>query len=220
MAVKMALEGPQAGPQSGGKPKQLVVLLHGWGANGDDLIGLAPYLAPALPDALFLSPNAPFPCEANPMGLQWFGLMDNSDAQKLAGLRLAASLVEAFLDEQMAALGLPAEKVALIGFSQGTMLALHVGPRRAAPLAGIVGYSGALLSPELLAEEIKSRPPVLLVHGASDPVVPPQASAAAAELLQGLAVPVETLFRPGLPHSIDEQGLLRAQGFLQRVFAG
>ncbi len=219
MAVKMALEGPQLGPQSGGKPKQLVVLLHGWGANGDDLIGLAPYLAPALPDALFISPNAPFPCEANPMGLQWFGLMSESTPERrLTELRLAASLVDAFLDEQMAALELTADKVALVGFSQGTMLSLQVGPRRAEQIAGIVGYSGALLSPELLAEEIKSKPPVLLVHGQSDPVVPPQASAEAATLLQSLGVTVETLFRPGLPHSIDEQGLVQAQAFLQIAF--
>ena len=219
MAVKMALDGPSYGPQAGGKPGSLVVLLHGWGANGDDLIGLAPYLAPALPGTLFVSPNAPFPCDANPMGLQWFSFEDRGEARLLGGLRLAGSLVDAFLDEQRTAIGVGADRLALVGFSQGTMLSLHVAPRRAQPIAGVVGYSGALMSPALLAEEIVTKPPLLLVHGQSDPVVPVQSTLAAAEAFEALQVPVETLLRPGLPHSIDEAGLQAAQRFLRQAFA-
>jgi phospholipase/carboxylesterase len=219
MATRLALSGPSFDPQSGGKPTSLVVLLHGWGANGDDLVGLAPYLAPALPDALFLSPNAPFPCDANPMGLQWFSFEDRGEAALLGGLRLAGALVDAFLDEQLAELGLAADRLALVGFSQGTMLALHVAPRRARQIAGVVGYSGALMSPALLAEELVTKPPLLLVHGQSDPVVPVQATLAAAEAFKALGVPVETLLRPGLPHSIDEAGLQAAQAFLRRALA-
>lgn len=219
MATRLDLSGPSFGPQAGGKPEQLVVLLHGWGANGDDLIGLAPYLAPALPGALFLSPNAPFPCDANPMGLQWFSFEDRGEAALLGGLRLAASLVDAFLDETLAAHGLTPDRLALVGFSQGTMLSLHVAPRRREPIAGVVGYSGALMSPALLAQEIVSRPPLLLVHGQADPVVPAQSTLAAAEAFKAAGVAVETLLRPGLPHSIDQAGLQAAQGFLRRVFA-
>jgi len=219
MATRLALSGPSFGPQAGGKPSSLVVLLHGWGANGDDLIGLAPYLAPALPNTLFVSPNAPFPCDANPMGLQWFSFEDRGEARLLGGLRLAGSLVDAFLDEQLAALGLGADRLALVGFSQGTMLSLHVAPRRPQQIAGVVGYSGALMSPALLAEEIVTKPPLLLVHGQSDPVVPVQSTLAAAEAFEALQVPVETLLRPGLPHSIDEAGLQAAQRFLRQAFA-
>lgn len=219
MATRLALSGPAFGPQGGGKPDSLVVLLHGWGANGDDLIGLAPYLAPALPGTLFLSPNAPFPCDANPYGLQWFSFEDRSEASLLAGLRLAASLVDAFLDEQLAEHGLAADRLALVGFSQGTMLSLHVAPRRKQQLAAVVGFSGALMGAGTLADEIQSRPPMLLVHGEQDPVVAPQATTGAAAALTALGVPVETLLRPNLQHSIDEVGLQKAQALLRTVFA-
>ncbi|MEO1190700.1 MAG: prolyl oligopeptidase family serine peptidase [Pseudomonadota bacterium] len=218
MADLMALDGPRRAPASGGKPKQLVVLLHGWGANGDDLIGLAPYLAQALPEAVFVSPNAPYPCEANPMGLQWFSLADRAEERLLAGLRLAASLVDSFLDEELARQGLTDADLALVGFSQGTMLSLHVGTRRKTAPAQIVGYSGALIGGQHLAAEITSRPPTLLVHGQSDPVVPYQASEQAAALLQENGVKVDLILRPGLPHSIDEVGLGAAGQALRGAF--
>ncbi|GAB5468586.1 MAG: dienelactone hydrolase family protein [Rhodospirillales bacterium] len=217
MSDLMALDGPRQPPASG-TAKQLVVLLHGWGANGDDLIGLAPYLAQALPDAAFVSPNAPYPCEANPMGLQWFSLTDRSEARMLAGLRLAASLVDAFLDEELERQGLTPDALALVGFSQGTMLSLHVGLRRKSAPAQIVGYSGALIGADSLAGEIVSRPPTLLVHGQGDPVVPYQASEQAAAQLTANGVAVELLLRPGLPHSIDEAGLTKAATTLRKAF--
>jgi len=217
MSDSLTLDGPRQ-PAASGKAKQLVVLLHGWGANGDDLIGLAPYLARALPDAAFVSPNAPYPCEANPMGLQWFSIMDRSEAQMLAGLRLAASLVDAFLDEELERQGLPAEALSLLGFSQGTMLSLHVGLRRKTAPAQIVGFSGTLVGGETLTDEIAARPPVLLVHGTDDPVVPYQASEKAAETLTALDVPVELMLRPGLPHSIDEPGIVKAIAAIKTAY--
>src|SRR4029434_5861783 len=123
---------------------------HGYGSNGEDLIGLAPFFAQALPEAEFLSPNAPFPCEISPMGFQWFGLEDRSPEMKLGGVRMAAEILDGFLDAELSKRGLKNRDLALIGFSQGTMMSLHVGPWRAEPIAGILGFSGSLIAPHLL----------------------------------------------------------------------
>jgi len=217
MGLLPTLSGPVRKPTSGGKPKQLVVLLHGVGADGNDLIGLAPYWAPALPDAEFVSPDAPFPCDMAPYGRQWFSLQNRSADALLAGVRAAAPILDAFLDDALAARGLDASKLALVGFSQGTMMALYVGPRRAKTLAGIVGYSGALIGADTLAEDIRTRPPVLLVHGDADQIVPPQAFPLAVAGLKSVGVAVEELICPGVGHSIDEAGLRRGGEFLRRV---
>jgi phospholipase/carboxylesterase len=202
------LDGPSHPPLSGEKPEQLVVFLHGYGSNGDDLISLAQYLAPAVPEAEFLSPNAPFPCEINPFGgYQWFGLEERNAETRLAGARQAEPILNAYLDEQLTARGLTEKDVALVGFSQGTMMALHVGLRRPNPLAAIVGYSGMLVAPELLATEMTAKPPVLLVHGMADEVLPFSAMAEAENALKAQGVKVFSEGRPGLPHSIDQRGL-------------
>jgi phospholipase/carboxylesterase len=220
MALLPSLSGPVRKPASGGKPRRLVVLLHGVGADGNDLIGLAPYWAPALPDAEFVSPDAPFPCDMAPYGRQWFSLQDRSPSAILGGVRAAAPILDAFLDDALAARGLDASQLALVGFSQGTMMSLYVGPRRAKQLAGIVGYSGALIGADTLAQEIRSRPPMLLVHGDADEIVPPQALPLAVKGLTAAGVPVEQLVCPGVGHSIDEAGLRRGAEFLRRVLAG
>ena len=220
MMQGMALSGPSYGPAAGGKAAKLVVFLHGWGANGQDLIGLAPHFARTLPTTSFVSPDAPFPCDANPMGLQWFSFADNSQAQLLAGARLAASLVAAFLDEEQAKLGIGDEDTALIGFSQGAMLALHVALRMNRRLAGVVAYSGVLIAAETLPEEITSKPPVLLLHGEQDSVVPAQASQVAHRFLVHSGVDARFVLRPGLAHGIDEEGLRQGLDFLRQVLAG
>jgi phospholipase/carboxylesterase len=214
MSDMFALEGPRFGPASGGKPKSLVLLLHGLGADGNDLISLAPYWAKALPDTAFVSPHAPFPCDMAPYGRQWFSLQDRTPGMILAGVRAAAPILDAFIDAELEQHGLADDRVALVGFSQGTMMSLYVAPRRERAIAGVVGYSGALVGAELLAGEIKSAPPVMLVHGEADDIVPFQAMATAASGLRAAGLSVETVARPGLPHSIDEEGLLRGGGFL------
>ena len=220
MTTAFDLDGPRYGPASGQAPKQLVVLLHGLGADGNDLISLAPYLAQVLPEAAFVSPNAPFPCDMAPFGRQWFSLQERTPEAMLGGIRMSAPILEGFLDAELETAGLTAERLALVGFSQGTMMALHVGLRREAALGAIVGFSGALLAPELLPAEIKSRPPVLLIHGAADDVVPAQALPAAVAALEANAVPVTQELRPGLGHSIDEHGLQLAMAFLKEALAG
>jgi phospholipase/carboxylesterase len=220
MALFPSLHGPVRKPVSGGKPRQLVVLLHGVGADGSDLIGLAPYWAPALPDAEFISPDAPFPCDMAPYGRQWFSLQDRSPASILGGVRAAAPILDAFLDEALATRGLDASRLALVGFSQGTMMSLYVAPRRDKQVAGIVGYSGALVGADALRQEVRSRPPVLLVHGDADQIVPPQAFPLAVSGLKMAGLAVEELICPGLGHSIDETGLRRGGEFLRRVLVG
>ena len=215
-----ALSGPSRPPASGGRPSRLVILLHGLGADGNDLIGLAPYWARLLPTAEFVSPNAPFPCDMAPYGYQWFSSQDRSPAAVLAGVRAAAPLLDAFIDDALAQRALDDADLALVGFSQGTMMSLFVGLRRTKPVAGIVGFSGRLLGPELLASELRSRPPTLLVHGTDDPLVPYESLAAAQAALNGAGVPVDTLTCPGVGHSIDENGLRRGGAFLKDALYG
>jgi phospholipase/carboxylesterase len=215
-----ALSGPSRPPASCGRPSRLVILLHGLGADGNDLIGLAPYLAPLLPTAEFLAPNAPFPCDMAPYGYQWFSAQDRSAATVLAGVRAAAPVLQAFIDDALATRGLDDSDLALVGFSQGTMMSLFVGLRRAKPVAGIVGFSGRLLAPDLLANELRSRPRTLLVHGTEDPLVPYESLGAAEAALKDAAVPVEALTCDGIGHSIDENGLRRGGAFLKDVLYG
>lgn len=211
------LSGPVAKPHSGSKPTALVVLLHGVGADGHDLISLASHWAPLLPDAEFIAPDGPQPCDMAAFGRQWFSLQDRTPAVIFAGVKATAPILDRFLDEALAARGLDDGRLALVGFSQGTMMSLHVGLRRARPLAGILGFSGALTGPERLATEIRSRPPVLLIHGQADPVVPFSMMGLAEQGLRANHVPVETLSCPRLGHGIDETGLKHGGAFLQRV---
>jgi phospholipase/carboxylesterase len=211
------LEGPSHGPHAGGKPGHLVVLLHGYGADGEDLIGLAPVLAPLMPDVVFHAPNAPYPCEGNPMGFQWFGINRLDPASRLAGTRAAAPFVDTFLDETLAKYDLDESKTVLVGFSQGTMMALHVGLRRAQQVAGIVGFSGAMAGGDVLKDEIKVRPPVLLVHGDADPMLPHQLTEEAAVALQRNGVEVAVHIAAGVGHGIDQTGLSHAARFLLKV---
>jgi phospholipase/carboxylesterase len=212
----LTLDGPQFGPVSGGAPTQLVVLFHGLGADGNDLIGLAEEIAPALPDALFISPHAPFPSDMSPMGRQWFSLryVESHDAL-FREMTEVAGIVNAYLDGLLAQYQFPAEKLVLGGFSQGAMLSLHLGLRRAC--AGVLGYSGALIGSEHLAAQLTHKPPVCLIHGEADPVVPVDASKQAAQMLESLGVPTELHLRPRLPHSIDNVGLELGTAFLHRV---
>ncbi len=203
--------------RSGAAPQALVVLLHGVGANGQDLIGLAPYWADLLPEAEFLSPDAPFPFDMAPFGRQWFSLQDLSPASRLAGARRAAPLIDTFLDAELAKRGLDDRRLILVGFSQGCMMALHCGLRRKAAPAAIIGYSGMLIAPEAAMQEITARPPVLLVHGAEDTVVPPQALPLAEQALTALGVPVRAVMRPGLAHSIDQEGLEAGGHFIRQA---
>jgi phospholipase/carboxylesterase len=214
----MPLTGPEALPLSGGPARQLVVLLHGVGADGADLAELIPYMAPALPDAAFVSPDGPEPYDMAPFGRQWFSLADRSGPALAAGVRQGAQVVDGFLDQQLARFGLSEAECAVIGFSQGTMVTLQMAPRRERPLAAVVGFSGALVAAETLAADIRSRPRMLLIHGAEDEVVNPACLPQAEQALAAAGIPVLAESRPGLGHSIDGPGLALAIGFLRQAF--
>ena len=217
MNETMALTGPEYGPEAGGEARQLVILLHGVGADGQDLIGLAPELGGILPHAAFVAPNAPYPCDMAPHGYQWFSILFEDPEIRLAEIRRTALTLNAFIDEQLARHNLADHRMALVGFSQGTMMALFVAPRRARPCAGIMGFSGRLEAPQLLTDELRCRMPVTLVHGERDELLPASLMDQAAKTLGDNGFEVETHLRPGLGHGIDEGGVMIGMRFLAQV---
>lgn len=217
------LDGPRLEPGSG-HARHLVIFLHGYGADGNDLIDIGRAWQSLLPDAAFVSPHAPRPCGQAPMGREWFPLTFRNPEERWTGVNQAAPVLESFIDTELKRRNLPSTAVALVGFSQGTMMSLHVGLRRPVAPAGIVGYSGMLVMPENIAPdtfaaEIRSRPPVLLIHGDADPLIPVQALFHAAQGLAALGVPVEWHTSAGIGHGIDQEGLRQGGEFLRKCFA-
>jgi phospholipase/carboxylesterase len=216
------IDGPRLEPR-GGAARRLVVFLHGYGADGNDLIEIGKAWAQMLPDTAFVSPHAPEPCGQAPVGRQWFPLTFRDPDERWTGVNIAAPGLEKFLDAELGRRKLAPSTLALVGFSQGTMMALHVGLRRTVSPAAIVGYSGLFVlpnnaPPESVAKDIKSRPPVLLVHGDQDDLIPPQALFHATQSLAALEVPVEWHMSAGIGHGIDSEGLRHGGEFLARRF--
>ena len=214
------LDGPRLAPRSG-PARQLVVFLHGYGADGNDLIEIGRAWQGLLPQAAFVSPHAPEPCAQAPTGRQWFPLTFRDPNERWTGVNKAAPMLQRFLDAELARHKLPPSALALVGFSQGTMMSLHVGLCQQVPPFAIVGYSGLLsvpanLDPERFAAEIKSRPPILLVHGDRDELIPIEAMFQAASGLASLEVPVEWHMSSGIGHGIDQEGLRHGGEFLAR----
>lgn len=216
------LDGPRLEPR-GGEAKRLVVFLHGYGADGNDLIDLGRAWQEILPQTAFVSPHAPEPCGQAPVGRQWFALTFRDPDERWTGVNKAGPALDAFLDKELARWKLPPSALALVGFSQGTMMALHVGLRRATAPAAIVGYSGMLVlpntpSPEDFAASVTSKPPVLLIHGSADELIPAQALFHATQTLAALEIPAEWHISQGVGHGIDGEGLRHGGEFLARHF--
>jgi phospholipase/carboxylesterase len=205
-------------PPRSGQVRQLVVLCHGLGADGQDLIDLAHAWSPALPDALFAAPDGPQPCDMAPHGRQWFSLAVRAPGPIEAGVRAAALELDPFIDAELSRAGLPPDAYALMGFSQGAMTVLFAGLRRPVAPRCILAFSGMLVAPGKLSE-IANRAPVLLAHGEADEVVPASRSREAAAALAAAGVPVETSFTRGMGHGLSEAGIAQAALMLQRVFA-
>jgi len=216
------LDGPRLAPRNG-PARQLVVFVHGYGADGNDLIEIGKAWQDMLPQAAFVSPHAPRPCGQAPMGREWFPLTFRNPDERWSGVNMAAPGLVQFIDAELARHQLPPSALALVGFSQGTMMALHVGLRRAVAPAAIVGYSGMFVLKddsdiEGYAPQIRVRPPVLLVHGDRDDLIPAQALFLSAQGLAALEVPVEWHLSQGIGHGIDGEGLRHGGEFLARRF--
>jgi phospholipase/carboxylesterase len=201
-------------PARGGKPDSLIIFLHGYGSNGADLISLAPYWAKALPGTAFVSPNAIEPVPQVPGGYQWFPLASPDPHLMEQGVKAAAPSVDRFIDRELDKYGLDPSRLALVGFSQGTMMALHVGLRRERQVAAIVGFSGALVGARTLKEQMRSKPPILLVHGDRDPTIPIPALFDSAEALAASGHGALWHISYGVPHSIGPDGLELGGEFL------
>ncbi len=203
-----------------GRARSLIVFLHGYGADGADLLGLADVLAPHLPDAAFVAPDAPERCIGGGFGYQWFPipwLDGSSQAAAEAGMAASVKDLNAFLDARLAEEGLTADRMVLVGFSQGAMMSLHVAPRRDQAVAGVVAISGRLLRPEALAEEARVKPPVLLIHGDQDPVVPFDDMARAGDALVAAEFQTYGHVMQGTGHGIAPDGLGAALQFIRQV---
>ncbi len=209
----MALSGPRLDPR-GGKAAQLVVLVHGYGADGKDLIGLAKPLSQALPGAAFVAPNAPHPCPG--AGFQWFPITELDPMRMHQGVTTAAPVLQDFIERELDRLSLTTDKLALVGFSQGTMLSLHLGLSALKP-AAVVGFSGVLTG---APKALTNPPPLLLTHGSADPVIPPEALFLTVGALGALGARVQWHLSPGVGHGIDDEALGCAAAFLALAFAG
>jgi phospholipase/carboxylesterase len=214
--METTLEGPAHAPLSCGKAVHLVVLLHARGTDGNHVIEIGIDWGATLNKAKFVAPHGPLSDDATPDGRQWFGTLATDPQQLTGDIRTAAAMVDAYLDEVLASHHLPDSHLAIVGFGQGGTMALHVGLRRAKPVGSIVAVSGVLHDAELLAEEIRSRPPTLLVHGAADPEVTEASMMNTRAALAALDVPVQTLTKPGDYHGLDEEGIDLTADFLRR----
>jgi phospholipase/carboxylesterase len=219
--MAVSIDGPRIQPKSG-KAKQLVVFLHGYGADGNDLIEIGRQWRGLLPEAAFVSPHAPERCALSPGGRQWFPLTMRDDTERWRGVVAARPTLDAFLDAELARHGLDENALALVGFSQGTMMALHTGLRRRLAPCAILGYSGVVaMGPEQPGEElpVSLRPPaILLVHGEEDPLIPSDALFLSANALADAGLPTQWHLSAGLEHGIDNAGLLHGGMFLAQSF--
>jgi phospholipase/carboxylesterase len=211
------IDGPRLPPAAGGKPESLVVFLHGYGADGNDLIALGREWADLLPGTAFVSPHAPEACSMSPAGRQWFPLSMRDPDEYARGVDAARPELDAFLDTEMERTGVSDRKTALVGFSQGTMMALHTGLLRTRRLAGILGFSGLLANAEALKAGPVSPAPVLLIHGDSDDVIPVQALFAATQGLGAAEIPVEWHISRGVGHGIAPDALAMGGAFLKQL---
>lgn len=218
ISLSKIVNGASLKPRSGAHPKQIVLLLHGFGSSGTDMISLAPHWQDALPDALFLAPHAPQRCGMMATGYQWWGLSGFAPSALAAGAASAAPAIDTCIDRKLAQYGLTEADLALVGFSQGTMMALHVGLRRPRAVAAVVGYSGMLAGTADLSHQDFHKPPVLLVHGTADPVIPIAALHAAESELKRLGVQVTTHVSYGVGHTVDPAGLRLGRDFVAGEF--
>lgn len=215
----MALDGPFLSPHSG-KAQQMVILLHGYGSNGDDLINLAEEWVEDLPDTVFLSPHAPEVCEAFSSGYQWFSIraIDEKAFERERQIEKVTPVLNAYIDEQLRKWDIPDKNLVVGGFSQGAMMALYTMPRRKTACAGVIGYSGMAIDAAGLKAPGIVKMPVLAIHGDADEIVPPKYLESIRTGFSDAGFNVETIMRPDLGHGIDRFGMMRGVQFIKEVF--
>ena len=211
------IDGPRLEPAAGGPAKSLVIFLHGYGADGNDLIAIGRQWASGLPDTAFVAPHAPEACSMAPVGRQWFHLTLRDPGEYARGVTAARPELDAFLDAEMARHGVDEATTALVGFSQGTMMALHAGLLRDRAFAGLLGYSGLLADPAAIKAGPVQKPPILLIHGDRDDMIPVGALFAATQGLAAANIPVAWHISKGIGHGIAPDGLELGADFLKRV---
>lgn len=214
-----ALSGPRRGPRLAEPARQLVVLLHAYESTGEEFIHLAPLLQRFAPHAAFVAPNGPVPCDGPKGGFQWWPPTGGDPEKRISGARRVRALLDGFIDEELARHGLSEDRLALAGFSQGAMAALYVGLRRAGPPAGVISFSGDLIDDESLETGAPVRPPVLLLHGAADPVLPLARLHRTEDILRRCGIEPSVHVSPTLGHGVGLDGIRRAGAFLRSAFA-
>lgn len=207
-------------PAASGTPTSMVIFLHGYGANGDDLLSMGEIWSKDLPDTVFLGPNAPDVCEAWAQGYQWFSiraLERGNMAERERQISIAAPILSQFIDEQLKKWNIPESKLVVVGFSQGAMMAMYAMPRRKDPCAGIVAYSGMLIDGNGLKSTDVVKMPVLAIHGEADEVVPPESLEYVEKGFSEAGFDCESILRPGIGHQIDQFSFMRGLNFIQKV---
>lgn len=199
-------------------PKQLIIMLHGYGSNGENMIDLAGSFSSTLPDAYFIAPNAPADHEHGYGGYQWFSLISRDENFILEGINYASNILNNYIDEQLARFNLIDNQLILIGFSQGAMLAIYAALRRMSKIAGVISYSGSVIGDKFLSNEIKSKPSILMIHGDNDDVVSPISLDLGIKTLRENQIPVKGLMCKGLAHSINLEGIKEAITFFKEIF--
>lgn len=210
------------GPENKAKVKQIVMMLHGVGSNGQDLMSIAPYWAQTFTEAMFISPDAPFECDMAPPGFpnsyQWFSLQDRDPDAMIDGVQNVFPMIEDFIDEKLQEFGIAPENLVLMGFSQGTMTSLYVAPRLKYKIGGVLGYSGALIWDGLSVESGLQNVPIHLIHGEADDVVPVEQWQHAKDTLEQAGFTVTGHTTPGLSHTLDHDGVDSGAEFMKKIY--
>jgi phospholipase/carboxylesterase len=197
-----------------GVARHIILLLHGLGADGADLVDLAHWGVGGAEDIIFIAPNAPFSCDMTPFGYQWFSLREWTEVSMYQGLEEVYPILNQAINAMLDRFGLDDQSLSVVGFSQGCMTALHVMLRRPNPCAAVIGFSGALVAGERLIKEVTARPAICLIHGTHDMVVPYASLAIAKQYLHDAHISVEIHSRPGIGHTIDPIGWQTAIQFM------
>jgi len=211
------ISGPFKLPFGKELPQKMVVFLHGVGADGYDLLSLSDEFVEALPPSVFLAPNAPFSYDMFPMGYQWFSLKEYTEDKLYEGIKVALPILQNYIEQNLVKYQLNFKDLILIGFSQGAMMAVQLALRLPEACQAVISYSGAIVKPDILAQEIKSKPPIMLFHGDKDQVLPAENLFNADQALEKMGIPARSYLLENVGHSISLEAIEMSQNFLKEL---